>query len=72
MSGAEPAAQPHNIPLDVEDRIALEHLGRTMTCAPRFFHMTVSTEQISRALDDAYQAGWRAGVATLGGARAKP
>lgn len=61
MSAPEPAVRTYTIPLAVEDRIALEHLGKTITGRE---HWTVATmaRNIQAALDAAYQAGWRQGA----------
>jgi hypothetical protein len=50
------------IPLAVEDRIALEHLGVTVT-GHDFDRVSTTKRAARRALDAAYASGWRAGLA---------
>jgi hypothetical protein len=72
MKDAKPAARAHNIPLAVEDRIALEHLYQTLSGLPLEWTITHPVRNVQAALSAAYQAGWRAGVATRDAARAEP
>lgn len=61
LIGAEVNTAPA-IPLAVEDRIALEHLGVTVT-GHDFDRLSTTKRSTRRALADAYASGWRAGVA---------
>jgi hypothetical protein len=55
------------IPLAVEDGIALDHLGQTLT-GRESLSMTATVRQMQAALDAAYQAGWRQGMTERGAA----
>ena len=62
---------PPTIPIAIEDRIALEHFGHVLP-EHRDLTVSVSCTAAQRALDAAYQEGWRAGIAERDGAKPAP